>query len=414
MPDNVVIVTLGCRLNVADTALLTSRLEAAGYRVVPDTTAEVAAVVINSCTVTAEAAAKSRKAVRRFRRQYPKAVIAVTGCAAELGGNGLKEAGADLVTPNAGKRELADMLKSAAVRQLPLSRQLPPVNFIEKASGSFPFRSRAFIKIQEGCDNRCTYCIVPTVRGPARSRNLEEVLQDCRTAVRAGFPELVLTGVNTCAYSDAGCNLSGLIEQIAAIPGTFRIRLSSTEPHPGDTSLLEIMASTPKVCRFLHLSLQYGNDRILRAMNRHYSASDYADFVQTARRLIPGIHIGSDLIVGFPGESDTDFAECSQLVGEIGFANLHIFTYSPRPSTPAAALPGRPAPETVKTRFESLRSLAATGARRFAESQRGKTLPVIFERSVNGVARGWSDNYLEVYAPESEVRLGVITPYIYR
>ena len=234
------------------------------------------------------------------------------------------------------------------------------------------------------------------------------MVSDCRRAVEAGFPEVVLTGVNTCAYNDGGRTLDDLIETLCeTVPGAWRLRLSSTEPAPGNLGLLEVMARHPgRVCRFLHLALQHGSDRILKAMNRHYTAAEYAVFAAEARRLMPDIHLGSDVIVGFPGESEEDFAESCRFIEKVGFANLHIFSYSKRAGTPAAAMPGQ-VPEAVKKRrHRELETAARQMAEDFRRSQLGKTLPVIFETvDSRHMAHGWSDNYLAVVRPADTVPL---------
>ncbi len=416
MNRKAIVFTLGCRLNSADSALLVSRLTEAGYEV-SESAENVALIIVNSCTVTAEAARKSRQMVRKFRSMHPEAVIVVTGCSAELDREAfLADSAADVVLTNPEKRSLPELVGEFLAGHAGLggalkSMQQPVTPFRENAFGSFPFRSRAFLKSQEGCGNFCSYCIVPYARGPERSRAFDEVLADCRKAVEAGFPELVLTGVNTCAYSDSGRDLGALVHEIARIDGEFRIRLSSTEPAPGNRSLLDVMSSEPKVCRFLHLALQNGSDRILAAMNRHYTTAEYADFVRAARERIPGIHLGSDLIVGFPGETEEDFAESCRFVESMEFANLHIFTYSPRAGTPAAALPGRIPPDVAKERHKRLEVIAAESKRRFIAGLYGQKLPVIFERiDSDGMARGWSDNYVELRVPADEVPLDRIVP----
>ena len=416
MNRKAIVFTFGCRLNSADSALLVSRLTEAGYEV-SESAENVALIIVNSCTVTAEAARKSRQMVRKFRSMHPEAVIVVTGCSAELDREAfLADSAADVVLTNPEKRSLPELVGEFLAGHAGLggalkSMQQPVTPFRENAFGSFPFRSRAFLKIQEGCGNFCSYCIVPYARGPERSRAFDEVLADCRKAVEAGFPELVLTGVNTCAYSDSGRDLGALVHEIARIDGEFRIRLSSTEPAPGNRSLLDVMSSEPKVCRFLHLALQNGSDRILAAMNRHYTTAEYADFVRAARERIPGIHLGSDLIVGFPGETEEDFAESCRFVESMEFANLHIFTYSLRAGTPAAALPGRIPPDVAKERHKRLEVIAAESKRRFIAGLYGQKLPVIFERiDSDGMARGWSDNYVELRVPADEVPLDRIVP----
>ena len=408
MKKNAVVRTLGCRLNSADTALLQARLERSGFTILPDDAVSFDIAVLNTCAVTAEAVRKSRQELRKLRRLSPHAVIAVIGCAVEAAGDSFRQDGADLVLTNPDKKDIAGILAG-----LPAANRASlemTENFCESAQAVFPFRSRAFVKIQEGCNNFCTYCIVPLVRGPERSRKFDEVVSECRRLTEEGFPEIILTGVNTCAYADEGRDLGDLVRAVAALPGDFRIRLSSTEPHVANRSVIDVMAETPKVCRFLHLSLQHGCDRILKAMNRHYLAEEYADFVSEARRKIPGLHLGSDVIAGFPGETEEDFAECAAFVQRMEFANLHVFTYSPRPGTPAADMPDRPDGKTAERRAAILRQIGVEGKKKFIRSQIGSLLPVIFETVSAGIARGWSDNYIQVSVPAESVRTGVITP----
>ena len=403
MAEKALIITLGCRLNHADTALLTARLEKAGYELCQDYSAKLSLIVLNSCAITAEAERKSRQQIRRMRREHPEARIAVAGCAAEISPEKFKDAGADIILTNPDKKSFPG--NSCGKR----SREIPVENFSENSFSSFPFRTRAFIKIQEGCNNFCSYCIVPYVRGASRSRKFAECIADCRNAAAAGFPEIVLTGVNTCNYSDDGKKLPDLIREIAAIPGDFRIRLSSTEPHPDDLSIPEMMADPAnKLCRFLHLSMQHGSNRILRNMRRHYTAEEFISFVRNVRRLVPDIHIGSDFIVGFPGENEEDFQDLLRVVDEVNFANIHAFAYSIRPGTPAAVMPDQVPSPIVKKRMAILTAAAAKSAAAFARSQFGKTLPVIFEQEQHGFLHGWSDNYLAVKSPAGSFPSGKI------
>lgn len=400
--------TLGCRLNIADSALLTARLQQAGYTLTAEGEGKADLIVLNSCAITAEAGAKSRRMVRRMRKNNPGARIIVTGCAAELDPESFIAAGADLALPNAGKKSIPE-------GNFVPAKGSDTLNFSEGICAEFPFRSRAFIKIQEGCNNFCSYCIVPYVRGRERSRVLSEVLTDCRHAVEKGFPEIVLTGVNTCAYDDSGTDLAGLIRQVMTIPGEFRIRLSSTEPRMDHFSMIDAMAEAGhRVCRFLHLSLQYGNDRILKLMNRRYTCDEFRNFVSAARKRLPGVHIGTDIIVGFPGETDSDFAQCLEFVREMAFANIHIFSYSPRPGTPAAKMPGQVPADKVKERFQQLKSVADESAAAFARSQIDEKVQVIFERADKGLIRGWSDNYLPFAVPEGRFPLGKIVTFTAR
>lgn len=401
------IFTLGCRLNQADSALLTDRLQQLGYYVQGnDEKTAPELIIVNSCAVTAAAAAKSRQAARKYQKLYPQAKIIFTGCAAEVDDlaqeNWLK-------LGNVQKRDLASALLHAP--ELIRSRDIKVENFAEKAVGLFPHRTRAFIKIQEGCDNFCSYCIVPYTRGASRSRDFNEVINDCRQAISSGAPEIIITGVNTCNYSDSGHDLCSVIETLCqSIPGTWRLRLSSTEPALDNLALLETMAKYPdKVCRFLHLALQHGCDSVLERMNRHYTTKDFEKFVTTARKLIPDIHLGSDIIAGFPGETDEEFEKSFEFVKKMQFANLHVFSYSKRAGTPAAVMPDQVPDAVKKLRHQRLEQLGEIMKNDFRAALTGKLLPVIFETvDRQGIAHGWSDNYIAVTAPANSVQPGKI------
>lgn len=408
MSRSAVIVNLGCRLNQADAALMTDRLQRNGYTLVePGSASAVDLVIINSCAVTATAVSKSRQAAMKYRKLYPDARIIVTGCAVEIDFDKWRDlAACDGALTNVDKRSLETMLEPDEPH---FSLNEPVSGFEEHAAGRFPFRHRALVKIQEGCNNFCTYCIVPYTRGPERSRSAEEVLRECEALAAAGIPEIVLTGVNTCAYSDSGYDLGQLVKRIAAIPGDFRIRLSSTEPKFDNLKLLDSLKECGgKVCRFLHLSLQHGSDEILRNMGRKYTAKEYAEFATYARSLWPDIHLGTDVIVGFPGETDELFNEGVEFVKSMNFANIHIFRYSPRPGTPAAGFPDRVPGEVAKARYDIMAQAAEESRKRFYTSQKGKILPVIFEEEKSGLIHGWSDNYLQVSRPSGYAQLGRI------
>ena len=403
MAQRALIITLGCRLNHADTALLSARLKNAGYELCSSCAEKPDLIVLNSCAITAEAERKSRQQIRKLRKAHPSARIAVAGCAAELAPEKFLECGADITFTNPDKKLFPTAPTGVN------SREIPFENFAEKSLSEFPFRTRAFIKIQEGCDNFCSYCIVPYVRGASRSRKFAECIADCQHAIDAGFPEIVFTGVNTCNYFDDGKDLIALIREVAALPGNFRIRLSSTEPHPDDLSIPELMADPAnKLCRFLHLSMQHGSDPVLAAMRRNYTSGQFIDFVTNVRALVPDIHIGSDFIIGFPGETEADFIRLLEVVNTVKFANIHPFAYSIRPGTPAAVMPGQVPAMIVKQRMKLLADAAGNAAVDFARSQLGKTLPVIFEQEKNNILHGWSDNYLSICVPSGSFPTGKI------
>lgn len=384
--------TLGCRLNNADSALLNFRLLQAGYSLSKKMTDDISLIIINSCCVTAEAGRKSIQFARKARKNCPNAIIIFTGCAAET------EIDSDTLNVDyivKDKKSIAQLLKDKNFTHT--TRPFESV-FNESALGEFPFQSRAFLKIQEGCNNFCTYCIVPYTRGRERSRSFDEVIADAQHAINNNFHELILTGVNTCQYFDNGRTLADVIKKIASLKGDFRIRLSSTEPKMDNIELLKVIADPDnRVCRFLHLSMQHASDNILKKMNRHYSFAQYADFVGKARELIPGIHIGTDIIAGFPQESDEDFEICCERTRSLEFANAHIFSYSKRKGTPAATMPGQIPSDIIRKRAEILRNIADENAVKFVQNFNNKELPVIFElQKKDGFYHGWSDNYIEV------------------
>ncbi len=392
MKNKAYIHTLGCRLNNADSALLINRLSDLGYELIKKPDSDTALIIVNSCCVTAEAGRKSMQFVRRMRKDFPDAKIIFTGCAADSFENA-EDSGADILLKD--KKKLSEVIEkeNVTIPSAPFENV-----FAESAFGDFPFQSRAFLKIQEGCNNFCTYCIVPYTRGRERSRAFDEIIADARHAVANGFHELILTGVNTCQYFDNGRTLADVVRAVAALGGDFRIRLSSTEPKMDNIELLKVIADPGnRVCRFLHLSMQHASDNILKKMNRHYSFAQYADFVGKARELIPGIHIGTDIIAGFPQESEEDFEICCERTRMLQFANAHIFSYSKRQGTPAASMPGQIPADIIKKRAEKLREINAISAAEFIQSFNDKQLPVIFElKKKDGFYHGWSDNYIEV------------------
>jgi threonylcarbamoyladenosine tRNA methylthiotransferase MtaB len=417
-PGNAAIFTLGCRLNQADSALICDRLESDGWQIVrSEYKGRIDLLIINSCTVTAATARKSRQAARKFRSKHPEACIIVTGCSTEIENSVWKqEEAVDIILTNPEKKQISSLIKDFMSKKAVstghnFSLEEPVEIFKENVSGNFPFKSRAFLKVQEGCNNFCSYCIVPYARGPERSRAWDEVITDFKQFIEKGFEEIVLTGVNICAYNDQGRTLNELIDKLCKIPGNFRIRLSSTEPHPNNMELLETIANNPKICRFLHLSLQHGSDRILKAMERKYTTSEYASFINKARELIPDIHLGTDIIVGFPGETEEDFEQELEFVKKMNFSNIHIFTYSPREGTPAAKMGNQVSGKIANERRLRLAEVADEMKKSFVKSQLGKTLPVIFEKkNKDGYFQGWSDNYINVLCKSAEINKHKIKP----
>ena len=398
------VLTLGCRLNQADSALLSGRLQRMGFEIV-DANASVSpnVIVVNSCAVTAVAMKKSLQALRSIRAENPQSFLVFTGCGAEVAEKTLKNSDlADLLILNEKKRDLEYLLpRHLAYLELTSKQgddQPEDMSvFRENVNSLFPFRSRATLKIQDGCSNSCSYCIVPKLRGPERSRDFEETLADFRNMVEQGFQEIVLSGVNLCSYHCGKENLATLLRAFLEVPGNWRIRLGSLEPGKVLPEVLKVMAeSGNRICHFLHMPLQHGADTILQAMNRHCFTAEYAEYVKLARELMTDIHIGTDLIVGFPGETEKLFEESFEFIKSMNFANIHVFPFSIRPGTAAESMQINSTREQVEARLEKLKEYKTAAAADFIKAQVGKTEDVLVElRRSPELWEGWSGNYIK-------------------
>jgi threonylcarbamoyladenosine tRNA methylthiotransferase MtaB len=398
---------LGCRLNQAEIEMLARDALALGCRIV-ETPAAADWAVINTCTVTHVAARKSRQAIRRLRRKNPALRIAVIGCYGEIAPAEARALdGVDLVLPNAQKEQVLQRLLAATRQGAPPSTK-PAV---QPPPGS---RTRAFVKVQDGCDNRCAYCIVTVARGPSRSRLPQQVLADVRRRLEEGAQEVVLSGVNIGAYGQdlpgqgplpraEGWSLARLVRRILADTHVPRLRLSSIEPWDLDAELLSLWPH-PRLCRQLHLPLQSGSDAVLRRMARPMDAASYRALVVAARERVPEIMLSTDLIVGFPGETEADYAATLRLVEDLALARLHVFRFSPRAGTAAARMPGAAPPDAARARSERLIALGQELALAYHRRFVGETVQVLFEAPTMEEGRpGWSglsDHYLRVWAPE--------------
>jgi len=395
---------LGCRLNEAEIEALARQAQADGHVLVGEP-ADADWAVINTCTVTHVAARKSRQAIRRLHVQAPQARIAVLGCFGTVSPQeALALPGVALVIPNGDKDRALSLIEAAGADE-PFPRTWPG----QPAST----RTRAFIKIQDGCDNHCTYCIVRTARGPSRSRPYEQVLADVRARLMEGAREVVLSGVNIGAYGrDLAAErthptLATLVESLLDETDVPRLRLSSLEPWDLDADLLALWPH-PRLCRQLHLPLQSGSDEVLRRMGRRSTVREYRSLVDAIRSRVPDVALTTDVIAGFPGESEADWQSTCTLVQELGLARLHVFRFSARPGTPAASFPHRVPVDVAQTRARELSSLGTRLSRAYHARFVGQKVTVLFEQQVtrNGVG-GWlglTDNYLHVWVP-SEVQL---------
>jgi len=382
---NVYLHSLGCRLNQSEVETLARQFVAAGHLVVGDP-AQADVCVVNTCAVTAEAERKSRHCIRALARANPAARIAAVGCYATLAPEQARcLPGIAWVIPNVEKDRTTEIVLPSP--PLPLS------------PSPLLLRTRAFVKVHDGCDNHCTYCIVRLLRGPARSRPFASIVAEVRALARAGCQEAVLTGVNLGSYGrDLGLpgGLRTLVKTILADTDLPRLRLSSLEPWDVDESLFQLWEDS-RLCRQLHLPVQAGCDETLRRMGRCITTAGFARLVEAARAAIPDLAVTTDVIVGFPGETCAAFRASADFVRGMEFARLHVFPYSPRPGTAASRLPGPVPSEVRRARAGTMRELGAEQAHRFRQRFVGQEMAVLWERRrPNGLWSGLTGNYLQV------------------
>ncbi len=389
--------SLGCKLNQAETELLAKQFTEAGYRLVsPADEADV--YILNTCTVTHIADRKSRHWLRLAHRRNPNALLIATGCYAERAPQELARIeGVDLVLGNGQKSHLLQLLEESGYLSRPAYAQG------DLTSGSHTgFRTRALVKVQDGCNDLCSYCIVPLVRGREKSLPVDQIVAEVRHRIANGYTEVVLTGVKIGSYSYNGVNLKGLLEHILAETDVARLRLSSLQPQEISPELVALWHDN-RLCRHFHLSLQSGSDSVLRRMKRRYSISDYLQSVSLIRALVPKAAITTDIIVGFPGETSAEFEQGYKLCQELEFARIHVFTYSPRQGTQASQMLNQVEDGVKKERSQRMLALAKESAQNFSRQFLGKTMPVLWEKQTDdNIWSGHTDNYIKVYTRNGE------------
>jgi len=398
---NVYLQSLGCRLNRSEIEKMARQFVATGCAVVAEP-ARAEVCVVNTCAVTAQAERKSRRSVRALARANPEARIAAVGCYATLApSHCCALPGVAWVVPNAEKKHVVGRVISA----------LPSQN--GEGACLAPLHTRAFVKIQDGCDNHCTYCIVRLLRGPSRSRSVDGIVAEVQVLVEAGCQEAVLTGVNLGSYGrDLGDSngLYALVETLLTHTDLPRLRLSSLEPWDVDEAFFDLWEN-PRLCRQLHLPLQSGSDETLRRMGRRVTTAEFSRLVDAARAVAPDIAVTTDVIVGFPGEDESAFRASCNFVTGVRFARLHVFPYSPRPGTAARRLPGQVARRVRRERARAMRELGARQASRFCRRFVGREMSVLWERRRRGgLWSGLTDNYLRVLAPAERDLHNKLTP----
>ncbi|WP_186566975.1 tRNA (N(6)-L-threonylcarbamoyladenosine(37)-C(2))-methylthiotransferase MtaB [Lawsonibacter celer] len=402
----VAIYTLGCKVNQYETQALERELERRGHALVPfDGPAD--AYVVNTCTVTAVSDKKSRHTIRQARRRCPEAVVAVCGCYAQTDPAAVEALGVDLIMGTNDRMGFLD-----ALERLASARAAAPVVDVDEAlkrrqfeplpAGGLEGRTRAMLKVEDGCVNFCSYCIIPYARGPIRSLPLASAVREAARLTGEGYRELVLTGIEISSWGadlKSGAGLIDLVEALCAAAPDCRVRLGSLEPRTITEEFCRRAAALPNLCPQFHLSLQSGCDATLKRMNRKYDAARYAESVALLRAHFDRPGITTDLIVGFPGETEEEFSATLAFVERCAFSAMHIFPYSRRPGTPAAAMPGQ-VPRAVKEeRAHRAARLAEALRTAYLEQWVGQVLPVLFEEEKNGLWRGYAPNYAEVYVP---------------
>ena len=425
--------TFGCRLNQYDTESIRTLLEASGrYETTARATEAADVYVVNTCSVTARADASARKAVRRIHAEHPEGKIVVTGCYAQRAPEELAGLpGVSLVLGAADRGRIVDELERAPSGAGEARVAVAPVSearkFLEVPITEMLDRRRAFVKIQEGCNESCSFCIVPRTRGVSRSRDPEAVLAQVRRLVDGGYPEVVVTGVHAGDYGldlEGAGSVSGrrplvdLIERILAVPGLERFRLSSIEPASVSDDLVSLMADEEKFARHFHVPMQSANDAVLTRMRRRYAADGFRRLVERIAKRVPDCGIGTDVICGFPGETDAAFQDTFDALAELPITYIHPFTYSPRPGSESARWKDDVPPDAKKRRVGAVKRLARDKGRAFRERHVGRVAGVLPE---GPEGTGWTDNYIKVEIDTADlartgpapgvipVRLGALT-----
>ncbi|MBP5288474.1 MAG: tRNA (N(6)-L-threonylcarbamoyladenosine(37)-C(2))-methylthiotransferase MtaB [Clostridia bacterium] len=422
-PGTCAFLTLGCRVNQYETQAIREKLLAAGFRERPFEE-ENDVYVINTCAVTGESARKSRQMIRRALRHKetnPAAIVCAAGCYTQGEGESpddlLKRA--DLLFGNTEKAKIADAILRLWARRNEAHDHIKDVGKekkYEELTVSRSVNARAFLKIEDGCNSFCSYCYVPLVRGRVRSRPEEDVLAEAKRLCDSGYREIVLTGIETGAYGeDLGQPdaLARLALKLALIPGIERIRFSSLKPTVFTESFCGALAGEKKIMPHFHLSLQSGSDAVLAAMRRRYGRREEEEAIDRVRRYFPDCGLSADLIVGFPGEKETDFLETDSLIHRAALLHTHIFPYSPRKGTLAASMPDQVVPAVKKERAARLLESAKRASRAFAEERTGRFYTVLCEKIVKGEAFGYTENFLYTRTPAGKtVRVGELFPVI--
>lgn len=405
---------LGCKVNQYESEAIAELFAERGYEVVGiDEPADV--YVINTCTVTNFGDKKSRQLIRKVKRQNPDAIVAAIGCYAQTQPEKIKEIeGVNLIVGTNKRSEIVDLVENYSAQQgtiCTVGEILKDHSFEHLSIQKLEGRTRAYLKIQDGCSQFCTYCIIPYARGPVRSRSIDDIAEEVETLAKNGFKEVVLAGIHVASYGKdlEGTTLLDAIKRVHGVDGIERIRFSSIEPNFATEEFVSELAKLHKVCDHFHLSLQSGCNKTLKRMNRKYTAEQYIESAERLKKYFPNVAFTTDIIAGFPGETEEDFAESYKFAEKIGFSKIHAFPYSPKTGTPAAKMPDQVLNSVKNERTNRLISLSNRMADEFIEGFVGKIMPVLYEQEISeGVYEGYTTNYIRVHSKSDKNLCNVI------
>lgn len=402
--------TLGCKVNQYETEAMVGKLTALGYESV-DYSQYADVYLINTCTVTSLADRKCRQVIRKAKKKNPDAIVVAMGCYAQVAPeevSAIEDVNIVLGTHN--RNQLPTLLESPELSKdtkwIHVGNIMQVREFEDLGVETYTEHTRAFLKIQDGCNRFCSYCIIPFARGPVRSREPQKLLSEIQALTEKGYREFVLTGIHLASYGAEleDMNLVKIIQEIAAIPGVERIRLGSIEPMTITPEFLQLVKQTPKLCPHYHISLQSGCNSVLKRMNRKYTAEEYYAGCQALKEILPDLSLTTDIIVGFPGETEEEFLETVAFAEKVGFSKIHVFPYSPRKGTVAAKMESQVEPAVKEDRTKRLIAKSDALGRQYAQTMLGRQLQVLIERkTADGLYyEGYAENYERVYCPVNE------------
>jgi len=405
--------TLGCKVNQYESEAMQRLFETAGYEI-SENIASADVVVVNTCTVTAVSSQKSRQMIRRAANLNKNCILVVVGCYAQSKPDEISKIdGVDVIIGTKDRINIVNFVEKALKnrdKQIFCVENVNDIKIFEELPHT-PHRTRAFLKIEDGCNNFCSYCIIPYVRGRVRSRNLENIRAECQNLKIFGFKEIVLTGIHIGAYGRDFKSEISLIDAIKTVldaANPLRLRLGSLESAEMSDKLIDLLKNDARICNHVHLPLQSGSDEVLKAMRRPYTTKNFADLTEKLLKTVPNISIGTDLIVGFPGETEKNFSETLEFIKSQPFSKIHVFPYSAREGTLAATFPNQIPSQIKKIRANSALEVSKIKEKAFSSRLIGKIVEIIAETSENGIVDGLTKNYVRVYIPDKKIPLGEV------